>query len=105
MPGHILNAVCPCGFNQMVHPGSAVWGQESIIAYDPGKPELLTIDREETQAKRLAVIRNPYLDHIRHSMWEENLQRQAQECIANQNQVTCGSGLCLRELENRAMGC
>ena len=78
MPGHILNAVCPCGFSQAVHPGSPVLSKESVIAYDPTKPELVTIDSEEARAKRLVVIRNPYLGHMRRSMWEEDVQQQAQ---------------------------
>ena len=78
MPGHILNAICPCGFEQMVQPGSATPGRESVVAYAPGSAGLVTIDRKEAQAKRLVVIRNPYLDHMRRSMWESEVQEQAQ---------------------------
>ena len=61
----------------MVEPGSATPRQESVIAYAPGSAELVTIDSEEAQAKRLVVIRNPYLDYMRQPMSDPRVQEQA----------------------------
>ena len=79
MPGHMLSARCPCGFEQTVKPGSATPGQEYVIAYDPGSADLVTVDSLEAQANRLTVIRNPYLDHMRGSVYESGVQEEVWE--------------------------
>jgi hypothetical protein len=79
MPGFMLIAQCPCGFDSEVWPGSSLIGKESVIAYDPERPGLLTVDSEEAETGGLITIPDPFLSLSNRSMADPEVQRLGQE--------------------------
>lgn len=82
MPGHILIAQCPCGFQDWVKPGadgSILNSKVLVIAYDPKKPGLLTVEEQEAKDRDLRTIENPFLKYWRHPMSDPEVQRLGQE--------------------------
>ena len=65
MPGHMLDANCPCGFTGMIKVGaSGPDGPDSkllVAAYDPEKGQLISIDVEVAEQRNLTVYEDPYL--------------------------------------------
>ncbi len=64
MPGHMLRAECPCGFMSDVSPGS-IWVRDHlesrVIAYDPDKNDLVTLEGGEARKRKLRIYPDPYL--------------------------------------------
>ena len=60
MPGHILSAKCPCGFEREVAPGATV-NALRVIAYTADGRDLVTIESEKAKTAGLTVIEDPWL--------------------------------------------
>ena len=79
MPGFMLFAQCPCGFVSSVAPGSVVMGNVNVIAYDPERPDLLTVDSKEAEERGLITIPDPFLPLSHRSMADPEVRRLGQE--------------------------
>ena len=75
MPGHILAAICPCGFSQEVWPGAHTLRQENVIAYAPEGPDLITIDSKKAEKLGLVTLPNPFLEYVHRPMGDPEVQR------------------------------
>lgn len=61
MPGHIVHAECPCGYQDELGPGASDPETVLVIAYDPAASRLVTVDQREAKRRRLRVVKDPFL--------------------------------------------
>ncbi len=66
MPGNLLFATCPCGFEGSAQVGMTDmdddFRQEDLVAaYDPEKDAIISIDKHVAAARCLTVYPDPYI--------------------------------------------
>lgn len=60
MPGHLLRANCPCGFDRELSPGATFDGLY-VMAYTEDGKDLKTFNDESAKQRGLAVLADPCL--------------------------------------------
>lgn len=62
MPGHMLEAICGCGFKTDLHPGySEVRSKKLAMAYNSDHSAIKTFTVDHIERKKLQMISDPFL--------------------------------------------
>lgn len=62
MPGHIIHAACPCGYQKQLMPGASTFGdKEYRMAYSASGKSVGTFDVKTVENEELEIIADPFL--------------------------------------------
>ena len=99
MPGHIMDYRCfGCGMKGSVSPGGSLFGDSYVIAYDPEKDRLETLEYKQAIQKNLQIFQDPYIagDNWKHSVWERDAEGRDAGERSPDDCPSCGGRLVFR---------